>query len=364
MPLIPFIDVRFFPPEETRERLEKRFIRHLRLLRCGLLAAFRSGNHSLPEGDTDKLLSVEITHIDRIRVQRRAGRIIERRQAASGLAHLVRADRERLTTLHDGVNLVELTTEHRADEIAAALHEEMPWMDAATEQIWHAMRRSVRDGTAGLRLPPILLDGPPGIGKSFWARRLGEFLSVPTTVIEATNENASFGIVGSQKGWSNAAPGRILETILQSRVANPVVVVDEVEKAGTAKSVSGRAFGLTEALLPLLEPMTAQNWSCPYYQVKFDMSWVAWVLTSNDFRSLPEPLLSRCPPIRLRHLTQAELVKFIRREGHKKGIDDTGIEAAVEAFTRAGGKDQSMSLRTAARVIQRAYDLERHPILH
>jgi len=131
MPLISFIDVRFFPPEETRERLEKRFTRHLRLLRCGLVAALRSGKQQLPEGDAEKLLSVDITHIDRIRVQRRAGRIIERRQAASGLAHLVRVDRERLTTLHDGVNLVEITTEHRADEIAAALHEEMPWMSGS-----------------------------------------------------------------------------------------------------------------------------------------------------------------------------------------------------------------------------------------
>ena len=40
--------------------------------------------------------------------------------------------------------------------------------------------------------------------------------------------------------------------------------------------------------MPLLEPMTAKRWTCPYYQVKFDMSWVAWVLTSNNYRLLPE----------------------------------------------------------------------------
>jgi len=55
----------------------------------------------------------------------------------------------------------------------------------------------------------------------------------------------------------------------------------EVEKAGKASSIKGHTFGLAEALLPLLEPMTAKRWNCPYYQVKFDMSWVAWVLTSN-----------------------------------------------------------------------------------
>ncbi|WP_299841911.1 hypothetical protein [uncultured Jannaschia sp.] len=49
-----------------------------------------------------------------------------------------------------------IPTEHLADKIAAALHADMPWMAAATETVWHAMRRSVREGDPGLRLPPLL----------------------------------------------------------------------------------------------------------------------------------------------------------------------------------------------------------------
>lgn len=104
----------------------------------------------------------------------------------------------------------------------------------------------------------------PRIGKSNWARRLGQLLTVPTAVVEATSENASFGVVGSQRCWGSAHPGQLLETILQARVANPVLVVDEVEKAGKASSIKGHTFGLAEALLPLLEPMTAKRWNCPY----------------------------------------------------------------------------------------------------
>ena len=59
-------------------------------------------------------------------------------------------------------------------------------------------------------------------------------LSVPTMVFEATTENASFGLVGSQRGWGNATPGRLINTILQHRIGNPVVVLDEVEKSGRA----------------------------------------------------------------------------------------------------------------------------------
>lgn len=280
MATIPFIHGMFFPANETVDYLEKRFLKHLRLLRCGLVAQSRSGDE-LPEDDTDELLETRITHLDRIRVQKRVKKLVKRRQEASGMRHLTLDERERLVVLTNGVRLAEVPTEHRADEIAAALQDEMPWMAPATGQVWRAMRRSVREGSLGLRLPPILLDGPPGIGKSFWARRLGTLLTVPTTVIEATNENASFGIVGSQRGWGSAAPGRLISTILMERVGNLVVVVDEVEKSGTAKSMSGRAFGLSEALLPLLEPMTARSWSCPFYQVKFDMSWVIWVLTAR-----------------------------------------------------------------------------------
>lgn len=51
-------------------------------------------------------------------------------------------------------------------------------------------------------------------------------------------------------------------------------------------------------------------WSCPYYEVKFDLGFVIWILASNDCSLLPEPLLSRCPPVRLRALTQEDLLGF------------------------------------------------------
>jgi ATP-dependent Lon protease len=96
--------------------------------------------------------------------------------------------------------------------------------------------------------------------------------------------------------------------------------------------------------LPLLEPLTARRWSCPYYQVKFDMSWVIWVLTSNDFRQLPAPLLSRCPPVKLRNLSQAELADFLRREGVSRGLSETAIEAIVEVLTQPALRSHHPSL--------------------
>lgn len=94
------------------------------------------------------------------------------------------------------------------------------------------------------------------------------------------------------------------------------------------------------------------------------MSWVGWVLTSNDCRRLPEPLLSRCPPIRLRSLTVAELVAFIRHEGAKRALSETAIEAAAAAMADPALHHHRPSLGVAARMLQRAADLEKAPVLH
>lgn len=364
MSKFPFIEARFFAPEETLYELEDRFRQHLRKLRSRGMAPVEFSGATNDARVQERISQIQLSNTDRQRINHRVQLILERRQIASGMGHLRREDQERLTALRGGAELIEIPSEHRADELAAELHEEMPWMAAATEMVWHAMRRSVREGWAGLRLPPLLLDGPPGIGKSHWARRLGGLISAPVTVVEATGENASFGIVGAQRGWSRAHPGRLLETIMQTRIGNPVVVVDEVEKAGTAVSTQGHIFGLAEALLPLLEPMSAKRWSCPYYQVKFDMSWVAWVLTSNNYQRLPEPLLSRCPPVRLRELTTEELVGFVNREGAKRDLSDASVGAICEALQRMFDCGGSPSLRVASRLLQRAADLENQPIRH
>ena len=371
---IPFIEARFFDPAETRYTLEERFKCFLLDLRAGKLRSKRAlteeiddidaEDDDLPSFEVDPLVIHKLDGQDESRIRRRVAHILEGRKAASGLDHLKKEDRERLEVLKDGVRLISIPTEHRADELAAELHAEMPWMAQATEIVWQAMRRSVREGWPGLRVPPLLLDGPPGIGKSHWARRLGTLLTAPTTVIEATGENASFGVVGSQRGWGGSHPGRVLETILQTRIANPVMVIDEVEKAGRAVSTKGHAFGLAEALLPLLEPLTARRWSCPYYQVRFDMGWVIWVLTSNDCRLLPAPLLSRCPPVRLRHLTRAELTDFVRYEGARRNLSEPAVEAIAGVLAHPSLRGRRPNLRIAARMLQRAADLQNAPLLH
>lgn len=205
MPTIPVFGIRLFDPDQTSSFLGYRFRTHLARLRHGVPAEAKTLNRNAIE-----LMIREFSDDDIDKIDRRVERLIKARAKLRSVGHLKTEDRAALQVLAGGAKLVSIPSEHRADEIAAELHADMPWMGPANEMVWHAMRRSVREGWAGLRLPPMLLDGPPGIGKSHWARRLGEMLSTPVLVVEAANESASFrwsdrsaaGPAGSRGGLS------------------------------------------------------------------------------------------------------------------------------------------------------------------
>ena len=141
MSRIPFIEARFFNPDQDRSHIERRLLAHLRALRERRLQRLNDSG-TVEWGDLDILIGEQNMRI----IARRAKRLLERREAASGLSHPKRDDRERLEVLRDGAQLIRIAKEQRADELVAGLHAEMPWMASATEIVWQAMRRWVREG--------------------------------------------------------------------------------------------------------------------------------------------------------------------------------------------------------------------------
>ncbi|EEB84675.1 AAA family ATPase [Roseobacter sp. GAI101] len=304
-----------------------------------------------------------LSEADNDKIERRAHAYVGALGRRSGMSHLQRKDKEWLDALSNGCVLHRVETEHRADEIASALHTEMPWMAPATERIWQDMRASFRRGDLGTVIRPLLLVGPPGIGKSHWARLLGKELQVPTTVIESTSEPASFSVTGSQRGWANAGPGKPLENILATGIASPVIVVDEIEKAGSVKSERGQSFALGDGLLSLLERSTAASWGCPYFRVNFDMSWITWIMTANSTQGLSEPFLSRCPPMNLSALTVDHLQGFAVREAGRRGIGANAVGSVLEVIEHAK-ELQLLSLRSVLRLLAVAERSTNRPLLH
>ena len=235
-------------------------------------------------------------------------------------------------------------------------------MGPATESAWRAMRRSARTGTP-VRVGPMLLDGPPGIGKTSWAHRLAEILGIASVELDASKGLASFSLAGVERGWGSAAPGRPLDAMIDARLANPLVIVDEIDKAGSSRRESGGWANLEPALLGLLEPESARNWDCPYYRLRFDMSHLSWVLTSNRLGPVSEPVLSRVKVLSLPLPTSAELADFARRQASAAGLPAPAAEARCEAVGQAGER-WPLSLRDVGRMIARAQDLADTPTVH
>lgn len=204
---------------------------------------------------------------------------------------------------------------------------------------------------------PLIIAGPPGVGKSRLVRRLGEALGVGVYRVDGSNDaGGSFG--GTERRWYSSEPCRPFMAIARYRQANPIVMVDEVDKAAT-RSDYGR---LWDAMLQALDGAT--HFPDPSLQVDLDISWVSVICTANEPSVLPPALLDRVRIVRLpepraEHL-DALLPGVMAGIAREAGLDPRfhapleGIErAAVRARWRGGSLRR---LRRAVDAILRVRD--------
>ena len=145
-----------------------------------------------------------------------------------------------------------------------------------------------QDSSDGLEVTPMLLLGPPGIGKTHFARHLAELLGTGMNLLPMSSMTAGWLLSGSSAQWKGARPGKVFEALVEGEYANPVIVVDEIDKA------SGDAqHDPLGALYSLLEHDTAQSFTDEFAEVAIDASQVIWITTANDARGIPDPILNR-----------------------------------------------------------------------
>lgn len=138
------------------------------------------------------------------------------------------------------------------------------------------------------RLPPLLLSGAPGCGKTALAKRIAALLAVPLAEIDMATVHTSFTVVGLDVGYATGRPGRLWE-VLQHECMSPVVVLDELDKGrsdGTGDDVVGFLYGL-------LEPVTARRFTDAAVGLAMDASKISWIATCNDVRAIDAAILSR-----------------------------------------------------------------------
>ena len=96
------------------------------------------------------------------------------------------------------------------------------------------MRHHVAEHGAGLKLRPTLLVGGAGLGKTHLVRRIAELSKLPVVHIDGGAGSEGFPIAGLARGWGGAECGRPLKTMISSKICNPIIVIDEIDKAGVA----------------------------------------------------------------------------------------------------------------------------------
>ncbi|HEV3010548.1 MAG TPA: AAA family ATPase [Burkholderiales bacterium] len=144
------------------------------------------------------------------------------------------------------------------------------------------------DSNDSIELPPMLLLGDPGIGKTHFARKVAGLLGTGFGFVPMSSLTAGWVLSGASSQWKNAKPGKVFDTFLNGDYANPVIVVDELDKA----SGDGQ-YDPLGALYELLEIQTATHFIDEFVELPIDASGAVWLATANDPARIPEPLLDR-----------------------------------------------------------------------
>ncbi len=152
-----------------------------------------------------------------------------------------------------------------------------------------------------VRIPPMLLRGTPGTGKTYFAQELARVLGLHFVERDLSVTSEAFVLAGMDAGWKNSKPGIVFDALVNGKTANPCILLNEVDKA----AVSGTHNSPLAPMYSLLEPTSSRQFSDEFVPVTMDTSRVVWVLTANN-GEIPEPILSRVEIFDIRTPTPEE----------------------------------------------------------
>lgn len=146
----------------------------------------------------------------------------------------------------------------------------------------------VRDLTDGiLKFKHLLLVGEHGIGKNAFIRRLNEVLGYVGNSINMTSVMAPFELAGMDAGWNSSAPGFFFNSILKNNAANPIVILDDLDKV----TVNPNHGNVNTAIIELIEPSNAKKYYEQFFQIDINMSYVSVIGLANNVDDIDRGVL-------------------------------------------------------------------------